>query len=160
MNTTLQLVLTHAERQRDQALAAMLQADEAVRRLRSQAEQLLAYRTEYRARGPASTGQSTPIDALRRHQEFMQRLEHALSQQAFALEAAESGAAQHRSELVVRELRVASARKLLERRVAEQHRAQSRLEQRRTDEAALQQMWRRHADIDAINNANAASTGQ
>ncbi len=148
MNTSLQLVLAHAERQRDQALAALLQADEAVRRLRTQSDQLLAYRTEYRARGPAGTQQSTPIDALRRHQEFMQRLEHALSQQTFALEAAELGAARQRTELVAQEMRVASARKLLERRHAEQQRAHSRLEQRRTDEAALQQLWRRHADAD------------
>jgi flagellar FliJ protein len=146
MNTSLQLVLAHAERQRDEALAAMLQADDAVRRLRTQADQLLAYRSEYRARGPAGTGQSTPIDALRLHQEFMQRLEHALSQQAFSMEAGELNAARLRSELVAREMRVASARKLLERRTAEQQRAQSRLEQRRSDEAALQQLWRRHAD--------------
>ena len=146
MNTTLQLVLAHAERLRDTTLAAMLQADEAVRRLRAQADQLAAYRSEYRARGPASTGVATSIDALRRHAEFMQRLEQALAQQALSLESAEITAARQRSELVAQEMRVASARKLLERRMAEQQRAQSRLEQRRTDEAALQQMWRRHAD--------------
>lgn len=146
MNTTLQLVLAHAERLRDTTLAAMLQADEAVRRLRAQADQLAAYRSEYRARGPASTGVATSIDALRRHAEFMQRLEQAVAQQALSLESAEITAARQRSELVAQEMRVASARKLLERRMAEQQRAQSRLEQRRTDEAALQQLWRRHAD--------------
>lgn len=146
MNSTLHLVLAHAERQRDEALAAMLQADEAVRRLRVQADQLAAYRSEYRARGPASTGQATSIDALRRHADFMQRLEQAVSQQALSLNAAENTAARQRTELVAQEMRVASARKLLERRTAEQQRAQARLEQRRTDEAALQQLWRRHAD--------------
>ena len=146
MNTTLQLVLAHAERLRDTTLAAMLQGDEAVRRLRAQADQLAAYRSEYRARGPASTGVATSIDALRRHAEFMQRLEQAVAQQALSLESAEITAARQRSELVAQEMRVASARKLLERRMAEQQRAQSRLEQRRTDEAALQQLWRRHAD--------------
>jgi len=146
MNTTLHVVIAHAERQRDEALAAMLQADEAVRRLRNQADQLEAYRSEYRARGPASTGQATGIDALRRHADFMQRLEQALSQQTLSLESAGLTAARLRTELVAQELRVASARKLLERRSAEQQRAQLRLEQRRTDEAALQQLWRRHAD--------------
>jgi flagellar FliJ protein len=146
MNTTLQLVLAHAERLRDETLAAMLQADEALRRLRAQADQLEAYRSEYRARGPANTGALTGIDALRRHAEFMHRLEHALAQQAMSLQGAEITAARHRAELVAQELRVASARKLLERRTAEQQRAQTRLEQRRTDEAALQQLWRRHAD--------------
>ena len=146
MNSTLHLVLAHAERQRDEALAAMLQADEAVRRLRVQADQLAAYRTEYRARGPASTGVATGIDALRRHADFMQRLEQAVAQQALSLEGAEITAARQRNELVAQEMRVASARKLLERRMAEQQRAQARLEQRRTDEAALQQLWRRHAD--------------
>ena len=146
MNTTLQLVLAHAERLRDTTLAVMLQGDEAVRRLRAQADQLAAYRSEYRARGPASTGVATSIDALRRHAEFMQRLEQAVTQQALSLESAEITAARQRTELVAQEMRVASARKLLERRMAEQQRAQSRLEQRRTDEAALQQLWRRHAD--------------
>ncbi len=146
MNTTLHLVLAHAERQRDEALAAMLQAEEALRRLRAQADQLQTYRSEYRARGPASTGLATSIDALRRHADFMQRLEQALSQQALSLQAAEATTARQRTELVAQEMRVASARKLLERRMAEQQRAQTRLEQRRTDEAALQQLWRRHAE--------------
>jgi flagellar protein FliJ len=146
MNTTLHLVLAHAERQRDEALAAMLLADETVRRLRTQADQLEAYRSEYRARGPASTGVATGIDALRRHADFMQRLEQALAQQALSLQSAQANAARQRTELVAQEMRVASARKLLERRTAEQQRAQTRLEQRRTDEAALQQLWRRHAD--------------
>lgn len=146
MNTSLHLVLAQAERQRDETLAAMLQADEAVRRLRTQNDQLLAYRSEYRARGPASTGLATDIAALRRHADFMQRLEQALTQQTLSLETAELHAARQRTELVAQEMRVASARKLLERRMAEQQRAQARLEQRRTDEAALQQLWRRHAD--------------
>ena len=146
MNTTLHLVLAHAERQRDETLAAMLQADETVRRLRAQADQLQAYRSDYRARGPASTGVATAIDALRRHADFMQRLEQAVAQQALSLQNADIIAARQRTELVAQEMRVASARKLLERRAAEQQRAQIRLEQRRTDEAALQQLWRRHAD--------------
>lgn len=146
MNTTLQLVVGHAERLRDEALAAMLQADATVRRLRAQADQLAAYRSEYRARGPASTGAVTSIDALRRHAEFMARLEHALAQQSLSLQAADVTAARQRAALVAQELRVASARKLLERRLAEQQRAQTRLEQRRTDEAALQQLWRRQAE--------------
>ena len=146
MNTTLQLVLDHAERLRDDAMVSMLRADEAVRRLRAQADQLLAYRTDYRSRGPAKTGLATGIEALRRHTEFMQRLEQAISQQAVALQNAEATAAQQRTDLVAQEMRVASARKLLERRNAELRRAHSRLEQRRTDEAALQQLWRRHSD--------------
>jgi flagellar FliJ protein len=146
MNNTLHLVLAHAERQRDEAMAAMLRADEAVRRLRTQADQLIAYRSDYRARGPASTGLATGIDALRRHADFMQRLEQAVTQQALSLEAAERTASHLRTELVAQEMRVASSRKLLARRSAEQQRAQARLEQRRTDEAALQQLWRRHAE--------------
>ncbi|MDP2004803.1 MAG: flagellar export protein FliJ [Rubrivivax sp.] len=143
MTAALHTLYEHAERQRDEAQAALLQAEATVRRLQAQAEQLRAYRDDYRARHPALGGRSAGIEALRCHQDFMQRLDQALHQQAGQQQSCEARCTVLRSALVAQELRVASVRKLLERRgQAAQHQA-DRLEQRRTDEAAQNQLRRR-----------------
>lgn len=146
MNDSLHTILSHAERQRDQALADVMRADAARRRLKSQAEQFLAYRDEYRQRGPASGGRCASIEMLRTHQLFMQRLDQALDQLQAQLLHAESTEHRLREALVAQETRVASVRKLIERRVGEERLAQSRLDQRRSDEAAQQKLWHTRAD--------------
>lgn len=146
MTTALHTLLEHAVRQRDDALAALLQAEEAARRLRQQAEQLHAYRGEYHERGPTRAGSTAPVELLHCHRNFMQRLDQALGQQTGHLQAAEARVVQLRGALLALETRVASVRKLLERRAQEQRRVAARLEQRRSDEAAVQRHWRLRAD--------------
>lgn len=135
MTTALRALLDHAERQRDASLSALLQSEEGTRRLHVQARQLTAYRDEYRSRSPAAGGRSAPIELLRGHQGFMLRLEQALAQQQSQQRAAEARGQALRAELLAHETRVASVRKLLERRDESTRRAAHRLEQRRTDEA-------------------------
>ena len=142
MSDPLDTLLEHAVRQRDEALAALLQAEEAARRLRLQAGQLQAYRSEYHQRGPTRAGSTAPIEVLHCHRDFMQRLDQALEQQQGQLQAAEARLIQLRGELLAHETRVASVRRLLERRAQEQRRVDARLEQRRNDEAAVQRHWR------------------
>lgn len=141
MNT----LLEHAEHLRDQAMATLLQAEEGARRLRVQAEQLVAYRSDYQARDPARTGQLATIDALRGHLAFMQRLDQAMALQQGQLDAAQHKVATLRQALLAQETRVASVRKLVERRGHEQGRRSAHLEQRRNDEAAMQRHWRERA---------------
>ena len=136
MTTPLHTLLEHAERQRNEALGLLLQAEESARRLQQQGQQLLAYRDEYRLRQPGQGGRSVSIELLRSHHEFMQRLEQALAQQQGQLEAAEVRAATRRAELLALETRVASVKKLLERRGHDERRRTSRQEQRRSDDAA------------------------
>ncbi len=143
MTAALNTLFEHAERQRDEAQATLLQAETTVRRLQAQEAQLRAYRDDYRARHPALGGRSAGIEALRCHQDFMQRLDQALQQQSGHQQACEARCTVLRSELVVQELRVASVRKLLERRGQAAQYQTDRLEQRRTDDAALNQMRRR-----------------
>lgn len=142
MPATLNNLLTHAERLRDEALARVRVAEESARRLQLQTGQLRAYRDEYRQRGPAAGGRSTTIDMLRCHAEFMQRLEQALDQQLASTARAEAQTTRLRQALVAEEVRVASVRKLAERRLAERDLAATRLDQRRSDESALQSAWR------------------
>jgi flagellar FliJ protein len=136
MTQALQTLFEHAEQQRDAAQAALLQAEEAVRRLQAQVAQFHTYRDEYRGRHPAQGGRSSSIEMLRCHQGFMVRLDQALDQVQQQLRGAEERAALRRAELLALETRVASVRKLMERRGAEHQRLSERADQRRSDDAA------------------------
>ena len=136
MSTSLQTLLEHAENQRNEALAALMQAEEGLRRLQQQALQLSTYRDEYRTRQPGLGGHSVSIELLRSHHEFMQRLEQALEQQQGQLTGAEQRLMARRAALLALETKVASVRKLMERRGAEESRRSARIEQRLTDDAA------------------------
>ena len=138
MSHALLTLLQLAERERDAAVAALLQAEESARLAQAQAEQLMQYRNEYRQRHPAQGGRSASIELLRCHQGFMLRLDEALTQQEGKVQAAQARTARLRADRVTQETRVASVRKLLERRGAEQDRVTTRHEQKRSDEAAQQ----------------------
>ena len=142
MTESLQTLLSHAEHERDGAMAALLQAEESVRRLRQQSGQLQTYHADYAARAPTLNGRAAPIEALRSHHAFMQRLDQALAQQQGLLQAADTRVTQQRQTLLALETRVASVRKLQERRLQEAQRSAQRLEQRRTDDSAAQRGWR------------------
>ncbi len=146
MSTGLQTLLDEAERQRDAALGALLQAEEAARGLHAQAGQLQAYRGDYHERGPTRSGRSTPIELLHCHRDFMQRLDQAVAQQQGQLQAAEARVVQLRAALLAHEIRVASVRKLIERRAREERLVAARQEQRRGDDAATQSLWRQGAE--------------
>jgi flagellar FliJ protein len=149
MTQALHTLLEHAERLRDAALAALRQSEQAASRLHQQAEQLQAYRAEYDARSPGRGGRSAPIELLRCHLDFVQRLQQAQAQQRGQLQAAEARVARQREALLAAETRLASVRKLLERRNHDQRVAADRLEQHRSDEAAMQRAWRDRAETHA-----------
>ncbi len=150
MTRALQTLLEHAERERDEALACLMQTEESSRRLRQQLEQLQAYRADYEARSPGSGGQAAPIELLRCHQGFVLRLDQALAQQSGQLQTAEHQLQLQRQRLLERETRVAAVRKLVERRLHEQQRSLARQEQKRSDEAAAQRRWHHSAHSRSI----------
>lgn len=141
--SALHTLLTQAEAERDQARAALRRAEEQLTRLRAQADQLLAYRSEYQQRWGGQFAQGGAIEIVHCYQSFMQRLDEALVQQRQQSEAAATLAERQRATLLATEMRVASVRKLLERRQIELRRVEDRREQRQNDEAA-QQLHRRH----------------
>jgi flagellar protein FliJ len=130
-----------AERERDQAAAALAQAELQLQAQRQQWQQLQTYHADYQRRSPALGGNAAPIDVLRGHQSFMQRLDMALAHQQRVLHAAEGEAQLRRQQLLLRETKLAAVRKLLQRRHQTARQAEDRAEQRRTDEAALQRHW-------------------
>lgn len=149
-STALRTLLEQAETERDTALARMLQADDAARQARSQAEQLHAYREDYRRRAPALNGRSASIELVRCHQGFMQRLDQAIDQQRGQLQRLEQLATEQREVLLEREVRVASVKKLMERRAQEAQRQAARVEQRQTDESALRGSFTRNSQMGAL----------
>lgn len=149
-SSALHTLLEQAETERDAALARMLQADEAARQARAQAEQLHAYREDYRRRAPALNGRSASIELVRCHQGFMQRLDQAIEQQRGQLARIEQQAIELREVLLEREVRVASVKKLMERRAQEAQRHAWRAEQRQTDESAQRGSFTRNSEMGAL----------
>lgn len=139
MSDSLATLLELAERERDRARAALMQAENGSNRALAQLDQLVAYQADYRARAPGTAGLAAPIELLRCHQGFMGRLDQALMQQREATRNADAALHRARQQLQQAELRVASVKKLVERRHAERSRVEARREQRRSDEAAQQQ---------------------
>jgi len=144
MSSALQILLDHAERERDALLADLARAEQQLLQFRAQAVQLLEFRADYRRRDPTADGRSAPVAALRAHQDFMQRLQQAMDQQHLQESAAQARLAQLHRGLLPLELRVASVRKLMERRGQADRTAGDRREQRSADESALQRHGQSH----------------
>lgn len=142
MNPALQTLLSEAERTRDAALGALAKAQQHAARLQQQAEQLHHYRGELRQRHPAGAGQAAGIERVLVHENFSGRLQEVIEQQQAQRLAALAAVQRREQALRACELRVASVRKLLQRRAGAQAQAAQRREQRQGDEAALQQHQR------------------
>lgn len=133
---TLQLLLDRATQERDRLAGEMRRGEEMALRARRQGEQLAAYRGEYLQRWNGQFGRGGAIELMHCYQSFMQRLDEALDQQQRQIDAAERAVVAMRQVLVQAEVRVASVKKLIERRQAELQRAEDRRDQRQTDETA------------------------
>lgn len=132
----LNILLERAEAERDAALAQLQLLLAQAEQARAQAQQLDQYRGEYQQRWSQQFARQTTIDIVGCYQSFGLRLDQAIDQQGFASRNADSRVERARAALRELELRVASVRKLMERRQAERTRAVQRQEQKTTDEQA------------------------
>ncbi len=139
----LQLLQERATEERDRLVLDLRRSEDAALRARRQHEQLDQYRSEYLQRWSAQFGRGGAIEIVHCYQSFMQRLEEALAQQRLQIDAAERAVAAVRKALLQAELRAASIRKLIERRVADARHAHERRDQRQTDETATGLVMRR-----------------
>lgn len=137
------VLLQQAEGERDGARAALQRCDDAAQRARVQLEQLLSYRRDYERRWTREFANSSSIDIVHCYRGFMDRLTQAIEQQQRCTEHAADQAQAARDTLRERELRVASIRKLIERRERELQAAAARREQRGNDELAALAAWQR-----------------
>jgi flagellar FliJ protein len=142
---TLTVLLERAESERDQALAYLQDLRRQAEAAQTQHAQLGQYRSEYQQRWTEqfSRGGST-ISIMGCYQTFGLRLDQAIEQQG--LVARHSDARVERAQATLRELevRVASIRKLIERRRAEMLRSAERREQKQSDEQAARAALAQH----------------
>ncbi|MBB3196518.1 flagellar export protein FliJ [Roseateles terrae] len=132
----LTVLLERAEAERDEALRFLQDAERRSQAARLQHDQLSQYRSDYQSRWKQEFAQRTTIQILGCYQNFGGRLDQAIGQQAGVADFADQRLDAARRVLQERELRVASVRKLIERRRADALRTQMRQEQRTTDEQA------------------------
>jgi flagellar protein FliJ len=133
---TLTTLLEQAEQQRNIALAAFNQSRARRDEARMQARDLETYRDDYAARWNGQFQRGAALEVLRSYHQFAARLELAISQQAHAFTVCEQALARANDVLAAHELRVASVRKLIERRRHEQRQGLEQSEQRVSDEIA------------------------
>jgi len=139
--TSLTLLLQQAETERDAALVLLQQAEKRTENAQAQAEQLVAYRGQYRQRWTQQFSSSSAIEIVQCYQGFGERLEQAIAHQQQMVAQCRAQVERMRQLVQERELRVASVRKLIERRQQEQRRAEERRDQKLTDEAAQRSGW-------------------
>jgi flagellar protein FliJ len=135
MNALLTM-LRQAEEERDRCAAASRAASDAHAAIAAQYEQLLAYRGEYESRWSHQFSELGHMELVRSYHGFMQRLTQALEHQQGTVAGAAERARQARALLLEREVRVASVRKLIERRQHQMRVDAGRREQKFNDEIA------------------------
>lgn len=130
----LEAVLEHWRAQRDRALTTCLQARQRLAAASAQAQQLRGYRDEHASRwlDRLRVGATAPL--VRTAHQFGHRLDEAVVQQAATLEDLRSALSRAEADLAHQELKLASVRKLIERRLHEHRVASMRREQRAADD--------------------------
>ena len=129
-------LLRHAEEERDRCAAAWLVANSAHTAIQAQYEQLLAYRREYESRWSHQFSQQGEMEIVRSYHAFMVRLTQAVEHQLGTVQQAGDRAAKAHAQLRSREIRVASVRKMIERRQQQARTDAGRREQKFNDEMA------------------------
>ena len=137
----LMTLLGQVERERDDLALTCQRAAQAHQTAAHQAEQLLTYRREYEKRWAHQFRTDGRMELVNCYRGFMERLTQAVEQQRAATVQAQAELDHARVALRESELRVASVRKLIERRVAEADVATQRREQKASDEFASRASW-------------------
>jgi flagellar FliJ protein len=137
----LRTLLQQAESERDEARAQLRQAEARRQAAEDQAQALRNYRGQYHERWSQQFAQGGAIEILQCYQSFNERLQQAVQMQQHNAETLQAGFERVRALLAQRELRVASVRKLIERREAEARRHGERIEQKAADETAQRAAW-------------------
>lgn len=141
----LMALLEQTEQERDAARSRQQRALADHQAAVAQAEQLVQYRREYEQRWGERFAQAGHIELVHSYHGFMSRLTMAVEHQARVVESAGATLERASAALVEQEMRVASVRKLIERRVQELQRQSERREQGQLDELASRAAWNRLA---------------
>jgi flagellar FliJ protein len=137
----LMALLAQAERERDEALASQTRALAMHQAAQNQTQQLLSYRQEYEQRWALHFRQASSIELMHCYQAFTERLAQAVAHQQRTEAHAERQVEAARVVVMANETKVASVKKLIERRLNEQRLRSDRIEQKLTDEFAARVRW-------------------
>lgn len=141
----LMALLEQTEQERDAALQRQQRAQSDHMAAIAQGEQLVAYRRDYEQRWGERFSSAGHIELVHSYHGFMTRLTMAVEHQQRVVDTASGTLERACAALVEQEMRVASVRKLIERRVHEMQRQSDRREQRQLDELAARAAWNRLA---------------
>lgn len=142
-------LLALAERERDASLAAHQRASRAAQQAAAQSEQLVGYRSDYERRWTTQFRTEGTMPVVHCYQGFMNRLGQAVAHQETVIDRANRQLADAERVLREHELRVASVRKLIERRQQELRLGADRRDQKATDEFAARAAWNRDGGLGA-----------
>ncbi|MBS0507936.1 MAG: flagellar export protein FliJ [Proteobacteria bacterium] len=137
-----------AARQRDAARQTLQNLQGARQAAQAQLDQLSGYAAETQQRWGMREGAAVQPEVMHHHYQFMGRLDHAIGLQTQAVSGQDQRVLQAGQALLQAELRLASLRKVLERRRAELVLLQQRREQKNTDERAAQRAAARMQTLD------------
>ncbi|WP_428509236.1 flagellar export protein FliJ [Roseateles sp.] len=132
----LSILLERAEAERDEGLRQFQEAQARADKARAQHGDLAQYRSDYQLRWSQQFARQGTMDIVACYQNFGGRLNEAITSQSNLAQFADQRVATARERLQGLEMRVASVRKLLERRRLEISRSAQRQEQKATDEQA------------------------
>jgi flagellar protein FliJ len=141
----LMALLSQTERERDEALQQHLRLEAAFQAAQTQADQLVTYRRDYEQRWTTQFSKKGAMPLVNCYQNFNERLTQAVEFQRHAVQQAQNAAEKGRAAWMEREIRVASVRKLIERRVHEIQVSTERRDQKTTDEFASRAGWGKHS---------------
>ena len=136
---TLLLAVDLAARNRDAAVQGLAQAEQAVVAAHEQMAQLEGYAKETETRWTVRGQISTTPELMRHHYQFMDRLNHAMGLQQGVMRDRAARVEDARAILLQAELRLASLKKVCEKKRIAMAREQDRREQREVDELAATQ---------------------
>ena len=146
-------LLAHTERERNAAMADAKRIELEHGNAQRQVEQLQTYRRDYEQRWSSQFSRSGGIDIVQCYQGFVTRLGQAIdAQERVMLQAAQRLEAAQ-AVWQEQEMRVASVRKLIERRGRELRGADERREQKQLDEHAARLLWGRAGGSQALSPA-------
>ena len=134
-------LLAQTERERDVAWSEAQLAAQAQQAAAAQADQLLTYRREYEQRWGAQFKSEGRMELVLCYRGFIDRLTQAVDQQQRVAQHAAGQMERTREVLRDHEIRVASVRKLIERRNQELRLSADRADQKQTDEFGARSAW-------------------
>lgn len=140
--SALQVALDVAERRRDEVRQVLLEQQRMQQAGQAQLDQLTVYAEQTQQRWGARADALVQPEVMRHHYQFMGRLDEAIGMQTTVVHNQAARVEMARKGVLDAELRLASLKKLVERKQQERDRVQMQREQKQTDERAAMQFAR------------------